>query len=165
MAGLILSAALAASGWAAAPKGDAAPPRLALEVKVEPAVARPGQPVALRVRWTNRGAAGGRQLRVNRRCLLGREVSISVKPRGKPALALQTPPDLGPPLAGDFQALGPREYFEYEYPVRLRSGDVLSPGAYEVLVSYRNSAAPPGDVPPWTGALQAGAAFRVVPFK
>ena len=135
-------------------------PRPVLSAAVEPKVAQSGQPVSLQVRWLNPAAKWGKALRLNRRGLLGREVTIAVRTASGTLVALAQPADLGPPKQEDFQSLAPGESFVYDYPLTPASGKPLAPGAYEVRVTYRNSTRPPGE-PAFLGTLQTRAGFRV----
>lgn len=158
MAALI--AALLAAGLARADV-RLVPPPLVLEAAAEPKVARPGQPVSVRVKWKHRAAKGESALRINRRGLLGREIVIVVTRAGKP-VALKVPPDLGPPEKHDFMLLAPGAHLDYDYPLEPEAGGTFPPGSYQIRVVYRNDF--PGDAPPaaWIGILETKTKLRVL---
>ena len=153
MAGVIRALLLAAAWAAASP--------IEFRVRAEPKVLLPGMRLSLFAAWRNPAKAGGAAVRVNRRGLLGHDVVITIKAKDKPALELVTPPDLGGAAERDFQLLGPGESFEYEYPVSLRSGGELPPGAYDIRVVYRNDSPGPAESQAWVGTLEAKAKVRV----
>lgn len=161
MAGVIGTLALAAAMAHAGPVGPESPlgagPASPVEfrVRAEPRVLLPGQSLSLLAVWRNPAPAGGPAVRVNRRGLLGYDVVVTIQAKGKAPLALVTPADLGPPADRDFQQLGPGEYFEYEYPVTLKSPGPIPPGSYDVKVVYRNETPGPGVSPAWMGRLEA----------
>ena len=154
MAGVIRVLALAAAF-------AAGPGPVEFRVRAEPQVVLPGMKLSLFAVWRNPAPAGGPAVRVNRRGLLGHDVVVTIKAKDKPALALLTPADLGPAADRDFQLLGPGEFFEYEYPVNLKSGKDLPPGSYEIRVVYRNEAPGPSESPAWIGKLEAKVKVKV----
>lgn len=160
-----ICASLAAPAWPAPAvkgKAKAAAATLAMEVRPEPRAIQHGHNPSLMIKWFNKLPEGGPVIRVNRRCLLGREVVIVVRPRAKPAILLVTPSGLGAPVEADFQTLAPGTSFEYEYPIMPKDGKPLAPGSYDVTVTYTNDVAF-GEPPAWTGTLRSRVKVRVLP--
>ncbi|MBI4424628.1 MAG: hypothetical protein HY554_12925 [Elusimicrobia bacterium] len=152
---IVLLAALAA----AAPARKAVEP-LEFSARAEPAVARVGQPVTIRLRWRNASPEGTAPLRLNKRGLLGREVTLELRgPGGKrvplKALAARELSDL------DFQTLAPGERLEYHYDLGFLAQASLRPGRYEVRAVYANDETR-GEPKAWTGRLRASVRFRVL---
>lgn len=158
MAALILALLVCAPAGA---EVKLAPQPLVLEAVAEPRVARPGQPVSVRVRWRHRAPKGSPALRINRRGLLGRETVITVRRSGK-KVGLKVPPDLGAPEKHDFILLAPGEHLEYDYPLEPEAGGDFPAGSYEVVVTYRNDAPGEGSPTAWLGSLEKKTKFRVL---